>query len=298
MLRLPLFIRCTHILRIHKGGSGSSSFFFIILRRDTDFCFYAILRDNNVFCEKRHYLVMHLSIVIPAFNEERLILHCLDSISESLAVCQKPGFTHEIIVVDNNSTDRTAELAKLAGVKVVFEPINQIGRARNTGATAATGDWLLFVDADSLLNPGMIADILQMIESDQYVGCGSVMHMPGLPWWGNLAMRLWTVLSVTFRWASGALVVCRSDAFRDVGGFNQELFAADEIDLSQLLKQWGRKRDLKFTILTRHPLVTSPRKVQLYTGREIASQLFHVMFSPKKTLQNKKKLPIWYDGRR
>ncbi len=53
-------------------------------------------------------------------------------------------------------------------------------------------------------------------------------------------MRLWTGLSILFRWAAGALVVCRSDAFRDVGGFNQELFAADEIDLSKLLKNWGR----------------------------------------------------------
>lgn len=241
---------------------------------------------------------MHLSIVIPAFNEEHLITHCLDSISESMAANQKPGFTYEVIVVDNNSTDKTTELAKQSGVNVVFEPINQIGRARNTGAAVATGDWLLFVDADSLLNPGMVTDILQMIETGKYVGCGSVMHMPDLPWWGNAAMQLWTVFSVTFRWASGALVVCRTDAFRDVGGFNQELFAADEIDLSQLLKQWGRKRNLKFTILTRHPLVTSPRKVQLYTGREIAGQIVSVLFSPRKTLQNKKKLPIWYDGRR
>lgn len=241
---------------------------------------------------------MHLSIVIPAFNEELLILDCLNSIQESISANRKPGFTHEVIVVDNNSTDKTAQLAQQAGAKIVFEPINQIGRARNTGAAAATGDWLLFVDADSLLNPGMVTDILHMIESGKYVGCGSVMHMPDLPWWGNAAMRLWTLFSVTFRWASGALVVCRSDAFRDVGGFNQEMFAADEIDLSELLKKWGRKRSLKFTILTRHPLVTSPRKVKLYTGREIAGQFFSVMFSPRKTLLDKKKLPIWYDGRR
>lgn len=241
---------------------------------------------------------MHLSIIIPAFNEERLIMHCLDSITDSLTVNQKPGFTYEVIVVDNNSTDKTTELAKQAGAKVVFEPINQIGRARNSGATVATGEWLLFVDADSLLNPGMVADILNMIESGKYVGCGSVMHMPDLPWWGNAAMQLWTMFSVLFHWASGALVVCRADAFREVGGFNQEMFAADEIDLSQLLKKWGQKRGLKFTILTRHPLVTSPRKVQLYTGQEIASQILSVLFSPRKALQDKKKLPIWYDGRR
>lgn len=241
---------------------------------------------------------MRLSIVIPAFNEEQLILDCLNSIQESIRSNLESGFTYEIIVVDNNSTDETAQLATQAGATVVFEPINQIGRARNTGAVVATGDWLLFVDADSLLNSGMVGDILQMIESKKYVGCGSIMHMPNLPWWGNAVMQLWAALSITFRWASGALVVCRADAFRDVGGFNQELFAADEIDLSQLLKKWGRQNGLKFTILTRHPLLTSPRKVQLYTGREIAMQFFSVLFSPRKALQNKKKLPIWYDGRR
>lgn len=111
-------------------------------------------------------------------------------------------------------------------------------------------------------------------------------------------MQLWTILSVTFKWASGALVVCRTDAFREVGGFNQELFAADEIDLSQLLKRWGRQRGLKFTILTHHPLITSPRKVQLYSGREITAQLVNVLLHPRRTLLDKKKLPIWYDGRR
>ena len=77
-----------------------------------------------------------------------------------------------------------------------------------------------------------------------------------------------------FRWASGALVVCRADAFRDVGGFNQEFYAADEIDLSQHLKKWGKKRGLKFSILTKHPLETSSRKLQLYSRWEIAGQFF------------------------
>jgi glycosyltransferase involved in cell wall biosynthesis len=241
---------------------------------------------------------MHFSIIIPAFNEERLITECLDSISKSLAANQKPGFTSEIIVVDNNSTDKTAELAEQAGAQVVFEPINQIGRARNAGAAVATGDWLLFVDADSLLNPGMVADILKMIEADKHVGCGSTMRMPDSPWWGSAILQLWTGVSVLMRWASGALVVSRADAFRDVGGFNQELYAADEIDLSHLLKKWGRKRGLKFTILTRHPLETSARKLRLYTPGEIAVQFTNVLFSPRKALQDKKKLPIWYDGRR
>jgi glycosyltransferase involved in cell wall biosynthesis len=241
---------------------------------------------------------MHLSIIIPAFNEERLIERCLQSISTSLAANIKPVFTSEIIVVNNNSTDNTANLARQSGAQVIFEPINQIGRARNAGAAGATGDWLLFVDADSVLNPGLLADILRLIEDGKSVGCGSTLHMQGLPWWANLVFQLWKGTSILFRWASGALVVCRSDAFRDVGGFNQELYAADEISLSADLKQWGRQRGLQFIILTEHPLETSSRKVTLYSGREIAGQILRVILHPRRTLQDKKRLSIWYDGRR
>jgi glycosyltransferase involved in cell wall biosynthesis len=241
---------------------------------------------------------MHLSIIIPAFNEERLIERCLQSIAASLAANFKAGFTSETIVVDNNSTDNTAKLARQAGAQVVFEPVNQIARARNAGAAEATGDWLLFMDADSVLNPGLLADILRLIDDGKSVGCGSTMHMHGLPWWATLTLQLWIGTSILFRLASGALIACRSDAFRDVGGFNQELYAGEEIDLSGQLKRWGRQRGLQFIILRTHPLETSSRKVALYSAREIAGQILRVMFHPRRTLQDKKHLSVWYDGRR
>lgn len=241
---------------------------------------------------------MHLSIIIPAFNEARLIERSLQSVAASIAANQKSGFTSEIIVVDNNSTDNTAELARQAGALVVFEPINQIGRARNAGAAQATGDWLLFLDADSLLSPCLLADILRLINSGKYVGCGSTLRMDGLPWWARMTLRFWTEVSVLCRWAAGALVVCRHDAFQEVSGFDQELYALDEIRLSKQLKQWGRRHGLQFTILTRHPLETSSRKVSLYSSREIAAQILRIFFLPKRTLQDKKHLSVWYDGRR
>ena len=241
---------------------------------------------------------MHLSVVIPAYNEARLIERTLQSVATSIASNQQAEFTSEIIVVNNNSTDNTAELARQSGARVVFEPINQIGRARNAGAAQATGDWLLFLDADSLLSPGLLADILKLIASEKYVGCGSTLRMEGLPWWANMTLLFWTTVSVLCHWAAGALVVCRRDAFQDVGGFDQELYALDEIRLSKQLKQWGRQRGLQFTILTGHPLDTSSRKVSLYSSREIAAQIFRIFFLPKRTLQDKKHLSIWYDGRR
>ena len=87
---------------------------------------------------------MKFSIIIPAYNEEKLLSDSLSKIKRSLNVFLERGHSVELIVCDNNSSDRTAEIAREAGAKVVFEPVNQISRARNTGAAAATGDYLIF----------------------------------------------------------------------------------------------------------------------------------------------------------
>ena len=241
---------------------------------------------------------MRLSIVIPAFNEERVIEDCLESISMSLGGNHDGECTAEIIVVDNNSTDRTADLARQAGAMVVFEPINQIGRARNAGAAAATGEWLLFLDADSLLSAELLADIMAMIKDGKHVGCGSTLSMDGLPWWANGIFHVWRGMSIMFRWAAGALIVCRRDAFQEIGGFPVDIYALEEIELSKGLKKWGRPRDLGFAILSQHPLKTSSRKIALYSTWEIAAQILRVFLSRRKTLGDRRRLSVWYDGRR
>jgi len=241
---------------------------------------------------------MRLSIVVPAYNEERLISDCIGSIRSAIAAQDGTDFEAELIVVDNNSTDRTAEIATELGTRVCFEQVNQIARARNAGADAARGRWLMFVDADSLVSPALLTDILALIESGATIGCGSTVRMDGLPFWGRIALTVWNGVSIVFRWAAGSLFVCRADAFQEVGGFSRALYAAEEIDLSMRLKKWGRARGLKFNIIRRHPLETSSRKLKLYSGWEIARQFLRLCLSPRRALQDKKRLSLWYDGRR
>src|SRR5438045_148531 len=90
-----------------------------------------------------------VTIVIPAYNEERLLPLTLSSIQEANRAFHERSWQTELIVCDNNSNDQTSGIARAAGALVVFEPHNHIARARNRGAAAATGDWLLFIDADS-----------------------------------------------------------------------------------------------------------------------------------------------------
>ena len=87
------------------------------------------------------------SVVVPAYDEEALLPSTLESIRAALAAVPWPG---EIVVGDDNSKDRTAEVARAAGARVVFEPHHQIARARNAGARGAAGEWLVFVDADKV----------------------------------------------------------------------------------------------------------------------------------------------------
>ena len=236
---------------------------------------------------------MKLSIVVPAFNEERLIAETLQRLRAAMEVFRERGWSAELIVCDNNSTDRTAELARAADATVVFEPVNQIARARNAGARAASGDWLLFVDADSSPTKELFQDVLAAIESRRYVGGGSTVAIPGPSPAARVWFGFWNALSRTAQWAAGAFLFCEAAAFRAVGGFSEELFASEEIDLSRRLKRRGR-----FIILHRHPLVTSGRKLRLYSPREHFAFIWKMLTGGRRTLRSREACSIWYDGRR
>jgi len=242
---------------------------------------------------------MRVSFVIPAFNEAKYIASCLQHIDSAVAECaHKHNFSAERIVVDNNSTDDTAAIAAAAGATVVFEPVNQISRARNAGARAAAGDWLVFVDADSHMPAGLLADVLALIAGGQHIGCGSVMVMPGVPQPWGATMAMWSWLSKTLNWAAGSFVACRADVFAEIGGFSEEVFVTEEINFSRKAKRYAKQHGSRFTVLRDHPLVTSGRKAELYTQRELLAQTLRLMFSPRKAPKDKSALGVWYNGRR
>ena len=102
---------------------------------------------------------MRVSVVLPAFNEEKLLPAALAAVKAASSAFTARGWEWECVVCDNNSTDGTSAVARAAGATVVFEPVNQIGRARDAGARAATGEWLVFIDADSTPSAELFASI-------------------------------------------------------------------------------------------------------------------------------------------
>jgi glycosyltransferase involved in cell wall biosynthesis len=239
-----------------------------------------------------------ISIVIPAFNEEKLLGETLRHVRAAMAAFTGLGWASELIVCDNNSTDRTAEIAREAGARVVFEPVNQIGRARNTGAKAATGDWLLFIDADSRPSRELLAEAAAAIQSGHCLAGGSTVRLEEFYRIARWGYHLWNGLSRSLHWLAGSFIFCEAAVFRQLGGFSQELFVSEEIDLSRRLKPLARRRRKRIVILHRHPLVTSARKLHLYSTREYLWFLARVLLSNRRALKDPRICHPWYDGRR
>jgi glycosyltransferase involved in cell wall biosynthesis len=244
------------------------------------------------------FIPVQVSVVVPAFNEEKLIGATLRSIQVALGPFTRAGWQTQLLVCNNNSTDRTAELAAAAGAGVVFEPVNQIARARNTGAAAATGDWLIFVDADSQPSPELFADVLNAINTGNVLAGGVTVRMEGNYPIAGALVKLWNGLSRLRKWAAGSFIFCEAGAFRAVGGFNQDLYASEEIFLFKKLKKKARADRKRIVILNKHPLLTSARKMHLYTPAEHLKFLARTVLQFGGTLKDPKECPTWYDGRR
>lgn len=241
---------------------------------------------------------MKISIVVPAFNEEKLLGATLRSIHDASAAFTMRGWQTELIVCNNNSTDRTADIAQSAGAKVVFEPINQIARARNTGAAAATGAWLIFVDADSHPTRELFADVAEQIESGRCMAGGCTIRLDERHFVADRVTAVWNWVSRLRKWAAGSFIFCRTDAFRKIGGFSNELFASEELDLSKRLNAEARRSGEKVVILHRHPMMTSARKMKLYSRKEYLVFFRKAIFSPRATVKSREACIPWYDGRR
>lgn len=231
-----------------------------------------------------------LSFVIPAHDEEALIGRAIGAIRASAEAACAP---FEIIVVDDASTDRTAEIARAEGAQVVRVQARQIGAARNAGAAAATGEIVVFVDADTFITPAHARGVVDAIARGAVGGGSEGRFDEPVPRWARGALRVWVWISRTFRVAAGSFLFCRADAFRATGGFDTSLYAAEEIALSRALK---RLRRGPFVIL-RERVITSGRKARTYSSGEIARTWIGLVLRPW-SVRRRDRLAMWYGPRR
>ena len=172
-----------------------------------------------------------LSFVVPAHDEEAAIAATLRAIRAAAGATQAP---FEIIVVDDTSRDRTAERAAAEGAQVLRIERRQIAAARNAGARAARGDTFVFVDADTLIGVDVVRGLLCAIGAGAIGGGAAVRFDAPTPRWLDAVLPAGIWLARQLRITGGCFLFCRRDAFEAVGGFDEALFAAEEIRLCLL----------------------------------------------------------------
>ncbi len=233
-----------------------------------------------------------LSVLIPAYNEERLLAGVLDRVRTCFEAVGFPAY--EVVVCDNNSTDATAEVARAQGVRVVHEPHNQISRARNTAARAARGRWLIFLDADTLLSPELLRATLACFEGGKICGGGAALtfDIAKIGPFATAMTALWNWISAVFGLAAGSYVFCSRQAWEEVGGFDESVYAGEEIYFSRALKRWGRSRGMRFRILRETPVVTSARKVEWYGQWQLLGRCL-LMMRPG-AVRRREACSLWY----
>jgi glycosyltransferase involved in cell wall biosynthesis len=232
-----------------------------------------------------------LTIVIPAYNEEEFLAKTLDAVHQAL---ERLSVRAEVIVVDNNSTDRTAELARQAGATVVFEPVNHIARARNAGGRAAAGTCLVFIDADTLVSSELVDVSLRLLQSGNCCGGGAKVEFDvPLDFMGRALTATWNWVAPRKGWAAGSYLFCLKKAFDDTGGFSESVYASEEVWFSNRLVRWGKKRGLAFRVIREHSVLTSGRKFRWSSPARVYTTMFLLAGFPF-LLRWKCACSLWY----
>ena len=230
-----------------------------------------------------------LSFIIPAFNEEHELPGTLRALT---AAAQASGEAYEIIVVDDASTDRTAEIAAAAGAHVVSVNHRQIAAVRNAGAGVARGDVLFFVDADTQIAPSHVTAALAALANGRSGGGARIKFHDEVPRWGRAFARVFCAFYFAGNLGAGAFLFTTRRNFDAVGGFDEQYYAGEEVFFTQALKKLGR-----FELL-REPMLTSGRKLRMHSAGQILAGTFALMIGGRRAVRSRAKLDFWYDGKR
>ena len=198
---------------------------------------------------------VHVSVVVPAHNEEKYVKRCIDSIKRASKVFKG---NVEIIIVCNRCDDRTAEIAKENGAVVIENEDKCIALVRNAGIKAAKGKVIMTMDCDNRMTPGTIAEAYKLLRSGRYIGGGAPIRFErySLPlWFNDILCRIGfgiTGLHCGIFWA-------KKSTFEEIGGFVDKR-AMEDIATAKLLKKYGKAQGKMYGVLRKNHLINSTRK--------------------------------------
>ena len=230
-----------------------------------------------------------LSFVVPAHNEELELPETLRAIRRSATGAGQP---FEIIVVDDSSADETAAVAENSGARVVSIRRRHIAAARNAGAHASSGEILFFVDADTQISAAHVVEAIEALRNGASGGSSQLRFDRAVPFLAHVCFKMFCVMYFAANLGAGAFLFTSRKFFFAAGGFDEQFFAAEETYLSMALKKFG-----PFRIL-RTPVITSARKVRMHRPSHVLRQSLAIILGGPNALRSRKKLDLWYDGKR
>jgi glycosyltransferase involved in cell wall biosynthesis len=183
-----------------------------------------------------------VSFIIPVLNGEKHIARCLTSILNQ----NFQGGKYEIIVVDNGSTDRTQQIVRNLGVFVHVVPGVTVGALRNTGARIARGNYLAFVDSDVEIAPHWLEKGLLCFHDKSVISSGCFPRPPSPSTWVQEAWGIHQCGTQNYAsdrgvtWLPSMNLIVRRTAFDAIGGFNNVMVTAEDVDLCYRLNGQGR----------------------------------------------------------
>ena len=187
-----------------------------------------------------------ISVIIPAYNEEEILGRSLKSLRD-----QKTKVSYEIIVCDNNSTDRTMNIARRYADKVISEKRQGISHTRNRGVKESDGEYLVHTDADTLFPSNFIEEVYKLFEKGIYAGfmCGSWNYYDG----NSIKVKILARLQGIFFYVACRILELRNvlqipgwclctprKIFEKVGGFHDSDLLED-VYYSYAIEPYGKK---------------------------------------------------------
>ena len=238
------------------------------------------------------------SLVIPAYNEANWLPALLDTVDAARAQYRGGADAIEVIVGNNASTDATAAIAEARGCRVVYVEKRMIAAARNGGAALALGDIVCFIDADSRIH----ADTFNAIDATLAPGnviVGATGVRPERWSLGILVTWLIATPIVFLMKMDAGVVFCRRADFVVIGGYNETLHYAEDVQLLIDLKRLGRTRGQCFARPGGVTAITSSRKFDKHGDWHFLTMMprigFWMLFD--KSRGEKSTRAYWYEDR-
>jgi glycosyltransferase involved in cell wall biosynthesis len=238
---------------------------------------------------------MSISVIIPAYDEARYIGETLNSIQRAKGfLLERRSVSTEIIVVDNGSTDATASIARSAGAQVVEESQHNVARVRNTGAGAASGQLLVFIDADVIVPESLLWRIDAVMTDKACLG-GAVdtIYQPARRS-VKIYLQMWRLLGKLMGMAQGATQFCRRDVHVALEGYDETLFMGEDVDFYWRMKRLARRTCARICFIGEVQVSPSTRRFDRWSFWRMliwTNPLFILFFRRRKRAWRE-----WYSG--